>query len=141
MRFRSLLILAILALAVTVACGVGLWFFDAADIPDPRDSSAILAVECSTWGSVPSQVTGMFVVQRGSYAAVNAFIDTKNLSLYRRKSGAWVRVTRNGWLHEYDKMAFWKAGAPLFISNALVNGLRREYHRWTAHTPNLPGCR
>lgn len=122
--------------------GCNIWFHDAANVPNSAARRSILLAECNQW---PLSIrrwdgTGIIIVQRDSYAAVTTFIDLKNLALYRGISGHWLRITKNGWLHDYDKMAFWRAGVPLLVSNALVNGLRREYHRDAALGLPLARC-
>jgi hypothetical protein len=131
------------ALTLVAVFGVWSWYFDAADVPNPSNKRAILAIECHAWNGLPGNYQsnlGMIVVQRNAFAAVTTFVDMKNLALYREAAGRWVRVTQNGWLHEYDKSAFWKAGVPLLDGNALVNGLRREYRRWNPHTEEMAHC-
>jgi hypothetical protein len=139
---RFLLYVCPLIVLVFFVYGCNMWFNDAATVPNAAAKRAILLAECKHWSPSVRHwgATGIIVVQRDSYAAVTTFIDFKNLALYRNTSGQWQRITPNGWLYDYDKMSFWRAGAPLLISNALVNGLRREYHRDFALNLPLARC-
>ena len=136
---RLLIGAAVFAGGAVAILGIGLWLFDAADVPSPADESAIVGMECRTWRIIAPGVHGITIVQRNSYAAASTNIDVDNLALYRQAPNGWQRITPKIWLNRADKVAFWKAGAPLLVANALVNGLRRQRHRWNPSVI-LPHC-
>ena len=107
-------------------------------MPPPIDERLhIEAVERQAWGNVADQIDSIVIVARGSYALVSTNIDLDNLEVFEKREGRWVRITPNGWQHNIDRQSLMHIGVPFRDANALVNGMRFQWHRLGGR-PDVP---
>ncbi len=100
-------------------------------VPPPRDERLhIEATERRMWEpDVANQIFSITVVARGRYALVSTSIDMDNIGILEKRGGRWIRVTPNGWSTNISRVQLMRVGVPFEVANALVNGMRYQWHR------------
>jgi hypothetical protein len=105
------------------------WMESDIAMPPPVDERLhIKAVERRAWGDVANQIDDILVVARGRYALVSTNIDLDNIEVLEKRGGTWVRITPNGWGDNVDRWSLIQIGIPFSAANALVNGMRYQWH-------------
>jgi hypothetical protein len=127
-RFNRLTKAVAYLAGVLLLTGVAMVLLDAAMPPSDTTALQIRNVEIQSWNLPRSDIHRMLIVTRGDYAAVATNIDFDNIELLKRTANGWTRITPNGWRHDVDKWAIFRAGVPWWTANALGNGLVRLSH-------------